>query len=220
MLKTATIAAALLVAAAVPGTARAQGEDASPTTAPATVPPAEPFLGRSLGEWAARWAPWSSQPGAVECAPSEDDRLWFLPGVAANEPNLADVRIPCALLTGTALFVPIVVHQAVGAEACQAQGDLLLAGVGGIEGTRLEVDGQSVPDLDAYRFDPLPLVAAEPATPEDAVATPDADTVYACGRAALIAPLPAGDHTVTLTIETGGATIIGITHEIAVEGSA
>jgi hypothetical protein len=215
VLKTAMIAAALLAAAAVPALAAAQ--EATPVPG-GPLPPDEPVLGRSVGEWAARWGMWTNLPGTTACGPSEDERLWFLPGVAADEPDLADVRIPCALPAGRTIFVPIVVPLGAGRADCEAQLEGILESLGGIGSATLAVDGEPVPDLDRFRIDPEPLVIAEGATPAPVVA--EFDLTHACGYAALLGPLPAGDHDVVLTIETGGETVVGITHEIAVEGGA
>jgi len=103
-------AVAVVVAAAVVSLLGAGGT--APARGPASVDPSGP-LGRSSGEWAARWWQWAlAQPAAVNpltdttgelCARGRRGRMWFLAGTTGGDPVTR-----CTIPRGRWLLFPIV----------------------------------------------------------------------------------------------------------------
>jgi hypothetical protein len=172
---------------------------------PGILPPNSHAFGQTYGEWAADWWTWVITQGGgplydetgEECAAGQSGKVWFLAGswVGPVERN-------CVVPPGKALFFPIQNNAFVGyeddpwpfyphADEAAARADLA-AGNDASGGRSATIDGVGVEDLDHYRV----------TSPVFGAAWPEWQTFYPCvddGWYLLLAPLSAGEHTISFT---------------------
>jgi hypothetical protein len=208
-----TLVLALVALAVVGHTASAQ--DATPVPAGVVLPPDAEIAGLSLAEWKTRWWQWfeslpeASNPSldktGERCSYGQSGPVFFL----ASAP--ASVERTCTVPRGVTLLVPVIdaecstvepppffgrdeaelracaveaVNQAVGTE---------IAAIG------VRVDGQLIGDLAPYRVStPLFPLVLPPGNLLGTTASV-ADSV-ADGYQVLLAPLPEGEHVITISI--------------------
>jgi len=172
---------------------------------PRVLPPKSQAFGQSYGEWGAAYMRWwlTHLNAATDCAQGQRGKVWFLPALPTNSPDLT-LTVACTIPTGTAVLVPILTSAANTATECErgdpnhpefGPGNIeLLEQIGGFSKFTLTVDGKEISNLGRYQIEPTSF-------PETANPVPPPATVsMACGFFALLAPLPPGEHTIHLTV--------------------
>jgi hypothetical protein len=203
----------LIVLGSAVGPSTAQ--EATPVAQAVTVfPPDEPVYGASLGDWAARHWQWTvSLPVGVNpgqdvtgttCGYGQSGPVFFVP---RNFP-------PCLVPAGMALFVPIAGTECSTAEPAPYGGrdEAELRACAAAEADRytgivVRVDGERLPNIDAYRAS-SPLFTL--ALPERNVLGVPAGVAHAVadGYQVMLAPLPAGDHEIVAHVELTDGTVL------------
>lgn len=202
----------LCLLASVVGSSLAQ--EATPIARAPVLAPAESVFGASLAEWSARHWQWTVSlpvkvnPGldvtGVTCGYGQSGPVFFIP---RNFP-------PCTVPAGVTLFVPIA------GTACSTVEPPPYAGRDEMElracaaaevdrytGIVVRVDGQEVPDIEAYRASsprftmtlPEHNVLGVPAGMASAVAD---------GYQVMVAPLTVGEHTIVAHVELTDGTVL------------
>jgi len=127
------ICVALAAAGATPATAGGHGHGSDDR--PTVLPPDSRILGRTYGEWNAKWWKWlfetpfhespvfSGGPGApnayqpVDCSAGQRGRVWFLGGTflptgSTDDSANSDVYRSCDVAAGTYLYLPMINSEA------------------------------------------------------------------------------------------------------------
>ena len=207
----------LLVSVAVVGGAVAASlaQEATPEVGGATVfPPGAPVAGATLAEWSARHWQWTASfpvgvnpghdPTGATCGYGQSGPVFFLP---RNYP-------PCLVPAGVALFVPIAGAQCSTAEPPPYTGrdEHELGACAGTEADRytgltVRVDGQALPDIQAYRASSALFPLALPQT--NVLAAP-AGMAFAVadGYQVILAPLAPGEHEIVAHVELTDGTVL------------
>jgi len=188
----------------------------------------ESFAGVTRGEWSARWAQWAFSlppeanpnfdPTGEQCGYGQSGPVFFLPAAFVPEPY----DRTCVVPAGTALYI------AVGGASCTTvepppyfgrNEEELRACAAAQAYTvphQITIDGQDVPNLEAYRTNsPLFTMTFE----EDNFlgVPPGVALSVAEGASLLIAPPPPGEYEITVTADftdVGGEVLPGTTRVI------
>ncbi|HET9232721.1 MAG TPA: hypothetical protein VFP10_01115 [Candidatus Eisenbacteria bacterium] len=175
--------------------------------------------GLSYADWSARFWQWAfSMPvdhhplyDTADCSEGQSGRVWFLgatfaPTVGGGGEILAYAERECNVPAGVALFIPIINAEASTLEGNGTTEAELRAAAQSFQDLAqnlwCEVDGYVIRDLDAYRvqsplytFGPLPDNNLFQSIGIDAPAGTMSQSV-ADGVHIILAPLPAGSHTI------------------------
>jgi hypothetical protein len=208
-----TLVLALVTLALVGHTASAQ--DATPAPAGVVLPPDAEVAGLSLAEWKTRWWQWfESLPEASHplfdetgerCSYGQSGPVFFL----ASAP--ASVARTCTVPRGVTLLVPVVDAECSTVEpppffgrdeaelrACAVEAVNQAVGTE-ITAMEVRVDGEVIEDLAPYRVStPLFPLVLPPGNLLGTTASV-ADSV-ADGYQVLLAPLPEGEHVITISV--------------------
>ena len=209
-----------LVAAASLSTHSGLRAGGPPTGSPKVVPPTAKFRGLSYGEWSARWWQWAfSLPTdhhpLFDTAPAsagQTGKVWFLGAsfVSTTDPATGETTAiatrEAKIPSDTALFIAVLNSEA---STLEGNGDtfveLAVAAAGFqdfAENLAIEIDGEPVRDLDAFRvqspsfvYGPLPesnvLQSLGLDAPAGSTSLAAADGVYV-----MLHPMKTGRHTV------------------------
>ena len=208
---------------------------------PGVLPPGSNPYGKSYGEWGAAWwqwvfsSPWPqnplNDPTGANAAQGQSGPVWFLAGTVCtgNACNLLTANRTSTVPPGKALFFPILNTECSTYEGNgSTEADLLACATGAIDsGTGLEcdVDGTSLVNLGDYRahsalftWGPLP---ADNLFDGLGFPTPAGTTSPAVqdGYYVMLAPLPAGTHTVHFTGAYAGFSTLDIVYHLTVQGN-
>ena len=189
-------------------------QGATPTVDGVTVfQPDEPLYGAKLAEWSARHWQWTASfpvganPGqdatGARCGYGQSGPVFFLP---RNFP-------PCTVPAGVALFVPVAGGECSTVEPPHAGRDeaelraCAAAEADRYTGIVVRVDGHAVPEIQTYRAS-TPLFALM--LPERNVLGVPAGVAPAVadGYQVMVAPLPAGEHEITVHVELTDGTVL------------
>jgi hypothetical protein len=184
-----------------------QAQEATPIVRALLLAPGEPTFGASLAEWSARHWQWTTSlpipinPGhdvtGETCSYGQSGPVFFIP---RNFP-------PCTIPTGVTLFVPIAGTECSSVEpppyAGRDEAELRTCAAAEVDrytGIVVQVDGQEVPDIEAYRTSSPRFVMA---LPEHNVLGVPAGLAYATtdGYQFMVAPLPVGEHEIVAHVE-------------------
>jgi hypothetical protein len=202
---TSLLIGVLAVLAGVVGVSLAR--EATPVVRVPVLAPDQPIFGASLAEWSARHWQWTVSlpipvnPGqdvtGVTCGYGQSGPVFFIP---RNFP-------PCTVPADAALLVPIAGTECSSVEpppyAGRDEAELRTCAAAEVDryaGIVVRVDGQEVPEIEAYR-------AASPrfimALPEHNVLGAPAGIAYAVadGYQLMVAPLPVGEHEIVAHVE-------------------
>src|SRR5688572_24922970 len=176
------------------------------------LPPDAPVADKTVDAWAASWTEWFYRTQPTACEPSpESEQMWFLPPAEG-----AEVRRPCVMPPGTALFFPLLPHAMPDAASCLANIESYLATMGELE-ILVELDGHLFPDVAPFALEATALPMATPGADPLREPVDGYELKVSCGYGLLIAPLPPGEHTARLGFGDGAIEFDLITHEITVE---
>lgn len=191
-------------------------QDATPALTGVVLPPDAEVEGLSLGEWKARWWQWffslpeESNPLFDEtgerCGYGQFGPVFFLAGAPAS------VERACTVPLGLTILVPVTGAECSTVEpppffgrdeaelrscAVAAMNEALDTDITAMEVT---VDGQAVGDLEPYRVSTSLFSLVLPPGNLLGTTEPVANSV-ADGYQVLLAPLPEGDHVITIAVQ-------------------
>jgi hypothetical protein len=209
---TSLLLGVLVLLAAVVGSSSAQ--EATPIARAPVLAPDEPVSGATLAEWSARHWQWTVSlpipvnPGqdvtGATCGYGQSGPVFFIP---RNFP-------PCTVPTGVTLFVPIVGTVCstvepppyVGGDEAELR-TCAAAEVDRYTGIVVRVDGQEVPEIEAYRDSSPRFIMT---LPDHNVLGVPAGIAYAVadGYQLMVAPLPLGDHEIVAHVELTDGTVL------------
>jgi hypothetical protein len=191
-----------------------QAQEATPIVRVLVLAPDEPTFGASLAEWSARHWQWTTSlpipinPGhdvtGVTCGYGQSGPVFFIP---RNFP-------PCTVPAGVALLVPIAgtVCSTVEPPPYGGRDEAELRACAATEvdrytGIVVRVDGQAVPDIEAYRASSPRFTMT---LPEHNVLGVPAGVAYAVadGYQVMVAPLPVGEHETVAHVELTDGTVL------------
>lgn len=195
---------------------------------PGVLPQVAAPYGATYGEWGARWWQWVLSVPAEEnplfdttgehCARNQAGAVWYLAGTAGGG---APVTRSCTVPAGHALFFPVANFVFIATEPGETEEQAHQAvteQADGLEVSALQVavDGHSLDQLGSYRaHSPTFSVAL----PEDNVFGLPAGTYGPAatdGYWVMLHPLRPGEHTVHLTADFGGGSVLDVTYDLVV----
>ena len=208
----AMLAVLFLAAAAAPVSAR-EAPSGTEVGGVTIVLPDEDYAGVPLGEWDARGWQWSlSLPEAINpsfnpagegCGYGQSGPVFFMPGNYTSEP----ITMTCVVPEGTAIYVSVAAVGCTTVEpppffgrdeaelrTCAAdQADDIIGSM------QLSINGEEVPDLEAYRYD-TPLFTVTFPEGNFYGVPPSVALSVASGYGFIIAPPPPGEYEITGTV--------------------
>ena len=203
-------------------------------------PKSHPF-GKSYTQWSEEHWRWiysipsdnhpAFQDGSIDLSLYQPPgRVWFLIGSFSPTPVAsgfsATANRTATVPHGKALFFPIIDAEASTAEGNGSTKAELLAAARGfldpVSGLACEIDGQSVPHLERFRFE-TPLFTWGPVPANNILGLPAGTTTKAvsAGYFLMLAPLSTGTHTIHFTGTSGvspNAFTLDITYHLTVTG--
>lgn len=184
---------------------------------PRVLPPKSDAYGMTYGEWSARWWQWAiSLPtdhnpltDTADCSTGQLGPVWFLGGPfwpAAN-PNVRNCNVP----PGKALFFPIVDTECSDLEQPPwfgaTEADRRACAKGGMDPASdlvAEIDGAVIQNLASYRAASPNFFFTAPADNVLGVTGGGSGQSVADGFYLMVAPLPAGPHTIHFSANVSG----------------